>query len=67
MAILALTINDACRAAGLGRTTLYAALKSGALPARKCGRRTLILAADLEQFLQRLPTARKHRSGSDSQ
>ena len=56
---LAHTITAACRLTGLGRTTIYAALKSGALSARKCGRRTLILAADLEAFLQSLPSVRK--------
>jgi excisionase family DNA binding protein len=64
--VLAHTINDACRVSGLGRTTLYAALKTGALSARKCGRRTLILAADLERFLDGLPTTRKGFSSDGS-
>jgi excisionase family DNA binding protein len=55
--VLAYTIKDACRASGLGRTTVYAAVKAGALSVRKCGRRSLILAADLEQFLLTLPTS----------
>jgi excisionase family DNA binding protein len=54
---LALTVALACRVSGLGRTTLYGALKSGALSARKCGRRTPILVADLEDFLKALPTS----------
>ena len=60
---LAFTVAGACRLSGLGRTTLYAAMKSGALPARKCGRRTLILAADLETFLGNLPSAREFPTG----
>jgi len=60
---LAHTITAACRLTGLGRTTIYAALKSGALSARKCGRRTLILAADLETFLDNLPSAREFPKG----
>jgi excisionase family DNA binding protein len=60
----ALTIAAACRVSALGRTTLYAALKSGALSARKCGRRTLILAADLEEFLRALP--RQNSSGQST-
>ncbi len=59
----AFTIASACRVSALGRTTLYAALKSGALSARKCGRRTLILAADLEKFLDNLPSAREFPKG----
>jgi excisionase family DNA binding protein len=54
---MAYDLKAACRISGLGRTTLYAALKSGALTAHKCGRRTVILAADLEAFLKGLPIA----------
>jgi excisionase family DNA binding protein len=59
---LAYGVTAACRISGLGRTTIYAALKSGALSARKCGRRTLILADDLEAFLRKLPSARGESS-----
>jgi excisionase family DNA binding protein len=52
---LALRIRDVCRLTGLGRTTIYAAIKAGDLVARKLGRRTVILAADLEAFLNKLP------------
>jgi excisionase family DNA binding protein len=55
---IAYTITATCRATGLGRTTIYAALKAGTLSARKAGRRTLILARDLEDFLNKLPPAR---------
>ena len=37
-----LTINEACQASRTGRTALYAAIKSGHLPARKRGSRTMI-------------------------
>jgi excisionase family DNA binding protein len=65
---LAHTIKAACRVSGLGRTTIYAALKAGSLSAHKCGRRTLILARDLEEFLQKLPPARGQSTskGGDS-
>jgi hypothetical protein len=43
----AYTIEEATRIATCGRTLLYAAIKSGSLKARKMGRRTIILDADL--------------------
>ncbi len=38
---------DAARLAGVGRTTIYEALNSGALPSFRIGRRRLILVVDL--------------------
>ena len=48
-------IPDVCRATSLGRTSIYAAIKSGALIARRYGRCTVVLAQDLEAFLRSLP------------
>ena len=50
-----LSVTQACRVAGIGRTSLYAALASGALPARKLGRRLIILRADLLAWMTNLP------------
>jgi Helix-turn-helix domain len=55
---LALRIRDVCRVTGLGRTTVYKAIKSGALIARRYGRCTIVLAEDLVVFLRNLPTSR---------
>jgi excisionase family DNA binding protein len=54
----AFRIPEVCKATGLCRTTIYAAIKSGDLLARKYGRCTVILASDLEKFLIELPTTR---------
>jgi len=51
---LALTIEETCVATGLGKTKLYEHIGSGQLKARKVGKRTLILKADLEEFLDNL-------------
>ncbi len=53
---LAYSIADAAKAAGIGRTTVYSLIRTGKLPARKLGARTVILADDLEALIRSLPT-----------
>ena len=50
-----LSVADACTIAGIGRTKIYEAISSGALKARKFGKRRLILRSDLHAFLAALP------------
>ncbi len=50
-----LSILDAARSLGIGRSTLYMIIKDGRLPARKLGRRTLIHREDLDLFVSTLP------------
>ena len=52
---LAHTIAEASARSGIGRTAIYELINTGQLPARKRGRRTLILAEDLQRCLQSLP------------
>jgi excisionase family DNA binding protein len=40
--LLAVTVNEACRITGLGRTTLYELVADGRLPLVKVGRRSVI-------------------------
>ena len=55
---IALSIAQSAKRAGVSRSKLYEELSAGRLHARKLGRRTLILAADLSLWLSSLPTIR---------
>lgn len=48
-------LATAVAVSGIGRTRLYAYIKAKKLKARKAGRRTVILASDLQAFLDSLP------------
>jgi excisionase family DNA binding protein len=51
----AYSIPEVMARVGVGRDKLYCLIREGRLPARKLGRKTLILASDLEAFLEALP------------
>jgi excisionase family DNA binding protein len=58
LGLCAYRIPEVCELTGLGRTTVYEAIKSRALIARRYRRRTIVLAEDLAAFLRNLPTTR---------
>ncbi len=56
-AVAAMTVNDAVNYTGFGRSRLYEAMAEGRIVARKAGRRTLFMRADLDAMLANLPPA----------
>ena len=54
---LAFTADEATLVSRIGRNSIYLAVETGAVRARKLGRKTLILRDDLLAWLQSLPSA----------
>jgi hypothetical protein len=52
------SIKEVRAITGFSRVNIYENINSGALVARKNGRRTFVLATDLEEWLRTLPTVR---------
>jgi excisionase family DNA binding protein len=52
---LAYSVEETLAKLGIGRDKLYKIIKAKQLPARKLGKRTLILASDLNVFVESLP------------
>ena len=51
----ALSVEQAAKAAGVGRTLLFEEIRKGRITARKVGRRTIITTDDLDAWLKSLP------------
>jgi excisionase family DNA binding protein len=52
-----LSVKEACRFITVGRTSFYKLVKSGQIPTRKCGCRTIVLVDELHHALKSLPRA----------
>ncbi len=52
---LAHSIDGVVRETNIGKTSIYAMIAAGELKARKIGRRTVVLDADLRDWLASLP------------
>jgi hypothetical protein len=55
---LAYSIESLCEKSDTGRTSIYEAIRSGQLRAKKFGARTIILDEDARRFFRGLPDVR---------
>jgi hypothetical protein len=53
----AFSIRDFCLTYAIGRTLAYSEIASGRLPAKKVGKRTVILRSDADRWATQLPRA----------
>lgn len=53
-------VDDATRVTRCSRTMIYEAMRSGALPYRKVGRRTFIMHDDLKTWFERVTSGGEH-------
>lgn len=51
-------VSEAAELLGIGRTSVYALLKSGELRSVRVGRSRRITSADLDRFIRSLPSTR---------
>jgi len=58
------SIAECCALTGIGRDTIYGAIRAGKLVARKLGRRTLVTDSDLQRFLEGLPKKLPTKGGA---
>ncbi len=59
------TVDQACTVTGIGKTKIYEALDSGLLPAKKWGKRTIILKTDLQKFINGLESYAPQAGGKN--
>lgn len=54
--VLTLSIPDACKILGIGRSLFYQEISEGRIPVLKAGRRSLVKKSDLEKWIAGLPS-----------
>ena len=62
---ISVSISDAQNILGIKKTKIYELLKSGEIPAKKLGKRTLLLRSDLENFIQNLDAYQSENGGEN--
>lgn len=58
MSKLAYTVNETLDLLSIGRTKFYAEVKEGRIKTAKVGKKTLVLASEIQAFLDRIASVR---------
>jgi excisionase family DNA binding protein len=61
-----ISLQEASRILGVARTTMYTLINSGELQCLKIGTRTLFRRAEIDDFINRLPTRGSRPEGVNS-
>ena len=61
---LAISIVEAARRSGVGRSSIYEAIGRGDLKIRKHGRRSLVLVDDLKAWVSAMPEAKSSKTAA---
>ncbi len=61
--LLAVSPAEAAAVAGIGRTKLYEALRTGELPSSKIGKRRLVQVAQIQNWMDRLENGTQQKMG----
>ena len=62
----AYSIKEAMHELGIGRSKLYAEIKEGKIEIRKIGRKSIILADELQKYLNSLPSSEEAQHNTKS-
>jgi excisionase family DNA binding protein len=60
----AVSIVEAVKITGIGRSSLYSAIAAGMLKTRKAGRRTLIEVSELRRYIESLPVSGRSKDAA---
>ena len=64
MTPILLSVADACRALGIGKSSFYEAVSRGEITLKKLGKKSLVAHADLVAWANRLPNSGRKSEGT---
>ena len=66
VAPILISVADACRALGIGKSSFYEAVSRGEIALKKFGKKSLVAQADLVAWADRLPNSSEARASENT-